>query len=130
MLGQDAALPRVTFTDRGTGMYVPTGRIVHAFRDALNAAGFRAYWGEDARAQAPDMGDLLLHETAVSWFQSTMRRGKPVVHPWEEPRAQWAARAARCVRRINQEYDVAGRCREFPSRLQQCKDKQGERLKK
>ena len=25
-------------------------------------------WGEDASVQSPDMGDVLLHETAVAWF--------------------------------------------------------------
>ena len=130
MLGPDTPLPRVVFTDRGTGMYAPSGQIVGAFREAVRDAGLRTFWGEDAKKQSPDMGDLLLHETAVSWFRGKMRREKPLTHPWEETRAQWAARAARCVRQINAEYDVAGLCREFPSRLQACKEKDGERLRK
>ena len=71
MLGRDAQLPRVLFTDRGTTMYAPSGHVVHAYSDAVSKAGFRLYWGADARRQSPDMGDLLLHETAVSWFRST-----------------------------------------------------------
>ena len=66
MLGPHARLPRVLFTDRGTGMYAPSGRIVHAFNEAVRQQGFRTFWGEDASRQAPDMPDLLLHETAVS----------------------------------------------------------------
>ena len=76
------------------------------------------------------MGDLPLHETAVSWFRSKMRREKPVVVPWAETRAQWTARAAKCLREINAKYNVAGLGRDFPSRLQQCKDNGGERLRK
>ena len=130
MLGREAQLPRVLFTDRGTGMYAPSGHVVHAYSDAVSKAGFRLYWGADARRQSPDMGDLLLHETAVSWFCSKMRREKPVVVPWAETRAQWTARAAKCLREINAKYNVAGLGRDFPSRLQQCKDNGGERLRK
>ncbi len=129
-LGQDAQLPRVLFTDRGTGMYAPSGRIVHAFNAAVKETGFRTFWGEDAAQQSPDMGDLLLHETAVSWFRSQMRKEKPQAVPWEETREQWIARANVCVRRINAKYDVEGLCREFLGRLQKCKEIDGGRLKK
>ena len=130
MLGKDALLPRVLFTDRGTGMYASNGHIVRDFANAADAAGFRTYWGCIAKRQAPDMGDLLLHETAVSWFRSKMRREKPSALPWCETRAQWTARAARCVAAINAEYDVAGLCREFPARLHDCKERGGDRIPK
>ena len=130
MLGEDALLPRVLFTDRGTGMYAANGYIVREFANAVDAAGFRTYWGSNAKTQAPDMGDLLLHETAVSWFRSKMRREKPAVLPWRETRAQWKARAARCVRAINAEYNVAGLCREFPARLLDCQERGGDRIPK
>lgn len=130
MLGKDALLPRVLFTDRGTGMYTANGNIVKKFAQAVETSGFRTYWGSNAKEQAPDMGDLLLHETAVSWFRSKMKREKPVVLPWCETRAQWKARAARCVKAINAEYDVAGLCRGFPARLADCQDRLGDRLPK
>ena len=76
------------------------------------------------------MGDLLLHETAVAWFRGKMRRTKPTVVPWEETRAQWAARASRCVRAINSEYNAKGLCAEFPARLRKCMENEGERLAK
>ena len=129
-LGSDAQLPRVLFTDRGTGMYVPSGRIVHVFNKAVTESGFRTFWGEDAAKQSPDMGDLLLHETAVSWFRSQMRREKPKKLPWEETRDEWEARAKVCVRRINAKYNVDGLCHQFLERLQQCKKQKGGRLKK
>ena len=42
-------------------------------------AGFKLYWGADARKQSPDMGDVLLHETAVSWFRKRMSAERPEV---------------------------------------------------
>ena len=72
----------------------------------------------------------MLHETAVSWFRSKMRREKPSVLPWLETRAQWKARAARCVRAINADYDVAALCREFPARLLDCQERGGDRIPK
>ena len=75
-------------------------------------------------------GDLWLHETVVAWFCGQMRRTKPQVLPWEETRTQWAARAQRCVRAINAEYNVASLCAEFLDRLQACMDHGGERLAK
>ena len=47
-----------------------------------------------------------------------------------QTRAQWAARAASCVRAINAEYNVSGLCAEFPDRLQACMDQEGDRLAK
>ena len=129
-LGKDAQLPRVLFTDRGTGMHAPSGRIVKAFNNAIKASGFRTFWGEGAAKQSPDMGDLLLHETAVSWFRSQMRREKPIKLPWEETREEWIARANVCVRRINAKYDGDGLCHRFLTRLRDCKNLDGGRLRK
>ena len=130
MLGHDARLPRNVFTDRGAGMYNPAGNIDAKYHDAIQATGFHVYWGADAKQQSPDMGDLLLHETAVAWFRRLMQKERPVVAPWEETVQQWTARAQRVVRYINKEYNVLGLCRKFPDRLQSCKDSGGERLRK
>lgn len=43
MLGDDAPLSRVLFIDRGTGMYAPIGRVVCAYSDAVDDAGFCLY---------------------------------------------------------------------------------------
>ena len=130
MLGEGAPLPRVLFTDRGTGMYTPNGHICRAYGNAVKAAGFRTYWGANASMQSADMGDLLLHETAVAWLRNRMRRERPVVLPWSETRAQWADRAARCERYINENYDAPGLCRRFPSRLRTCREREGDRIPK
>lgn len=128
MLGKEARLPRNVFTDRGTGLYIPTGRITTDYAEALAATG--SYWGDDAARQSPDMGDVLLHETAVSWFRKFMRQEKPVVAPWEETTQQWTARARRATQRLNKECDAASLCTEFPDRLQQVVDRKGDRLPK
>ena len=100
------------------------------YEAAVKEAGFKVYWGPDATRQSPDMGDLLLHETVVAWFRQRMKVEKPAVVPWEETQAQWIQRARRVVKYINENYDVAALCREFPHRLQKVVDGEGERLRK
>ena len=129
MFGANARLPRMLFTDRGTGMYIPLGQACTAFAETVADEGFHLYWGADATRQSPDMGDMLLHETAVSWIRARLRREKSEVHPWLESRAQWSVRVQRVVREINRDYDVAGLCRAFPTRLHKCVEALGERLR-
>ena len=130
MLGPDAHLPRTVFTDRGTGMYNPSGKIVRQYEEAIRRAGMRVFWGSDAWQQSPDMPDLLLHETAVAWFRRCMKLEWPVCAPWEETLPQWSQRARRVVEHINTNYDVKGLCSEFPQRLADVLDGDGERLRK
>ena len=127
MLGPRARMPRVLFTDRGTGMYSPAGHIVNAYDEALRGAGFRSFWGPDARAQAADMPDLLPHETAISWFRNLLRKEKPVRLPWEETKDEWITRTAAVLKRANRDYDVEALCKAFPKRLQECLDAGGGR---
>ena len=56
--------------------------------------------------------------------------GGLVVPPWEETLAHWTHRARRVTRAINREYNVAGLCREFPQRLADVVERQGDRLPK
>ena len=130
VLGKEARLPCTLFTDRGTGMYSPGGCVVREYEDAVEKAGLRLYWGPSAKKQAPDLGDVLLHETAVAWFRAKMRVAKPECLPWEETQDQWAARARKVVREINETCDVHGLCLEFPSRLQSLVESEGDRLRK
>jgi hypothetical protein len=130
MLGSQARLPNNVFTDRGTGMYIPIGKITREYSEALDQIGFQPYWGSDATRQSPDMGDVLLHETAVAWFRKAMRKEKPVVVPWEETTLQWTARARRAVQQVNKDYDASSLCKEFPKRLADVVDREGDRLPK
>ena len=96
MLGKDARFPKVLFTDRGTGMYSPQGYVVRDYAAAVEDSGFRLYWGAHAKQQSPDMGDVLLHETAVSWVRSQLRKTRPEGLPWEETSIAHS-RAARMI---------------------------------
>ena len=111
-------------------MYTSRGVIVNAYRDAIDEAGLRSYWGPDAAAQSPDMPDLLLHETAVSWFRLRMSKERPEGLPWHETQAQWSARARRVCQFVNSNYDVPSLCNEFPTRLKRTLECDGERLGK
>ena len=119
-LGEGQRMPRLIFTDRGTGMYSPAGRIVREYDHALRRGGWRPFFGPDAKLQAPDMGDLLPHETAVSWVRNRLRRMKPHQMPWEETEAQWASRVEAAVAYVNSHYNVDALCRSFPDRLRAC----------
>ena len=77
MLGDQVKKPRMVFSDRGPGFYqASTGRIVHAYKDALDANGFRPCAGEEAKWQPADLADMLMHETVAAWVRRYFR-----VHP-------------------------------------------------
>ena len=129
MLG-NTPLPRMLFTDRGTGMYTPARKVATQFHRAVIDAGFTVFRGEDASVQSPDMGDVLLHETVVAWFRKRMREEPPAGAPWEETQRGWGVRARRAVAAINENCQVSALCREFPQRLQALVDGEGKRLPK
>ena len=123
--------PRVVFVDRGKGFFnTRTGRIVPAFKDALDAAGLEAFWGDSAAARPGQLQEVMLHETAVAWFRKRMRAERPVRAPWDETLGEWSRRARRAVSYVNANYDVAGLCKGFPERLQALAEAEGERLRK
>ena len=129
MLGARAVLPTVLMSDRGTGMYAPSGHVTRAYDCAARRCGFKLFWGADAKQQAPDMPDLLLHETAVSWLRGVLRKTKPVVPPWRESPAQWSRRMMDAVAVVNDgTKDVDGLCMQFVDRLEECLAKRGARL--
>ena len=109
-------------------MYSPQGYIVGYYAQALEEAGLKTFWGNDASEQAADMPDLLLHENAVGMFRKRMRKEKPVVVPWKETVDMWAERAAKVVRWMNEGDSLKRLCRRFPERVQACSDAGGERL--
>ena len=82
------------------------------------------------RAQPPDVADVVLHETAISWLRVEEEQTPPT-RPWEETPKQLAVRLQRGVSRINKDFDVRGLCMEFPDRLHTLvKKKGGDRLPK
>ena len=122
--------PHVLFTDRGAGFYNPgSGRITDQYRAALATNGLQAFQGEDAAVQPGKLSDLMLHEAAVSWIRVLLSSTIPA-RPWEESPAQLIARLKRIAGRINAEYDVAGLCRELPTRVEELARRGGGKLTK
>ena len=62
------------------GQYHPsTGSITPEYIEALTDNEFSAWAGDRAKWQPPDIPDLLLHETAISWARKYLRYN-PEVH--------------------------------------------------
>ena len=58
--------PDILFVDKGRGFYSPQGRIVKKFKDASEEHDLQVFHGDDASLLPGSMGDVYLHETAVS----------------------------------------------------------------
>ena len=130
MLGSDTAKPKVLYSDRGSGMYVPrTGQATGGYAEAVEAQGFRLYGGTDNKGQPADLADVLLHETAVSHVQKRIRLTRPR-KPWLETREQFVARVQRIAKEVNKSVDLVGICCEYPTRLRTLVEKKGDRLRK
>ena len=132
MVGPDAALPRILFSDRGPGFYQgSTGHITQHYEAALRRNGFRPFAGHDASSQPPDVPDVLLHETVAAWIRNYLR-----VHPFSRSgsldvqEAKLRVVLKECCQHINAQYDVDGLCHGFPERLRKLVDEtKGDRLK-
>eukprot|EP00973_Karenia_brevis_P019988 2743556-Karenia_brevis.AAC.1 len=75
------------------------------------------------------MGDVLLHETAVSWVRYKLERTLPTT-PWTETVEQFSARLKQIAQDINSNHNVEGLCWKFPGRVQEVIDREGDRLSK
>lgn len=132
MVGRSEALPRVICSDRGPGFYQSsTGHITNEYCAALKRHGFRAFAGEDASSQPPDVPDVLVHETAVAWIRvylkkhSFSKRGS-----LDDQEQKLRGILAECVQHINSNHDVDGLCRAFPGRLEKLVNvTKGDRLR-
>ena len=135
MLGPGAKLPRIIFSDRGPGFFHRKwGTITSDYDFACREGGFRPWAGTNSkkglRAQPRDSGDVLLHETAISWLRREEEKARPL-KPWEETPGDLDKRLQRVLKRINKEFDVCGLCMQLPSRLQSLVDvTHGDRLAK
>ena len=70
--------PNVIFVDRGNGFYVQTtGDVTPAYKAALRDNGLRNYMGDNCGMQPGQLGDVLLHETAVAWVRRRERQTVP-----------------------------------------------------
>jgi hypothetical protein len=85
--------------------------------------------GENCGSQCGQLGDALLHETAVSWIRRRERMTLPA-QAWEETYEEFGVRMKGIVSDFNTRYDVCGLCHEFPERIQSLIDSGGAPLKK
>ena len=124
-------LPKIVMTDRGPGLFqASSGTIVAAYRDALHANGFKPFAGEEAKWQPPDVPDVLLHETVVSWVRAYFRKQPFKWLPTVEDNMKlFKMRLKKCEAHINKTYDVVGLCKSFPKRLDALIDVGGDRLR-
>jgi hypothetical protein len=122
--------PRMLFVDRGKGFYArSTAKITPPFKAALRQHHLTAFMGDDAGAQPGTLAQLLLHETAVAWVRARQTITTPK-KPWTETREAFGERLRAIARHINTQYRVDDLCREFPGRIQQLIDVEGDNLKK
>ena len=98
----------------------PERPITGDYETACREGGFKPWVGTNAkkgpRAQPPDIGDVLLHETAISWLRREEERTRPR-KPWEETPEELGKRFHRAVCRVNADFNVCGLCMQFPDRL-------------
>ena len=85
--------------------------------------------GEDASVQPGSVGDMLLHETTVAWIRRRLTETTPP-NSWKETRSQYGTRLREVCKYINDQYDVDNLCREFPDRVADLKNREGDKLRK
>lgn len=121
------ALPRVIMTDRGKGFFRTNGgSITPEYAQALRRSGFRALQGDNAGQQCGNLGDMMLHETAVSWLRDLMTKSTPK-NAQNESRDEYVSRLRDACRTANAKHHVQGLCKGFNKRLQQLVDSEGDR---
>jgi hypothetical protein len=127
MLGDQVKKPRVVFSDRGPGFYqASTGRIVHAYKGALGANGFRPFAGEEAKWQPADLADMHTHEAVAAWVRRYFR-----VHPdtktadLDRNCKSFLNGMKDCEKYINEHYEILQLCGSMPARLQMLIDAKG-----
>ena len=133
MLGSGARLPRTIFSDRGPGFFHRKwGTITGDYESACRECGFQPWAGTNSkkgpRAQPRDIGDVLLHETAISWLRREEENTRPCT-PWRETPVELEHRMLAAVRHINKEFDVRGLSLQFPERLRTLVVTDGDRLR-
>ena len=124
-----AKVPNVVFVDRGNGFYVQaSGDITPSYQAALKDYGLRNFMSDNCGLQPGQLGDVLLHETAVGWIRRRERKSVPA-RAWQESREALALRLKGIVREFNSKYDVESLCRKFPARIKLLVDGGGKKLR-
>ena len=122
--------PRVVMSDRGPAFYhTGSGQITPEYKAALQSNGLRPMMGDDARVQSGDSQEVMLHETAVAWLRRRLALTLPA-KPWLETREEFGSRLKQCAQHVNDTYDVESLCRDFPQRIDELIEREGNRLRK
>ena len=125
-----ASQPKTLFVDRGQGFYEKNyGKITPKFKEALQRNRFKAYYGDNAKAQPGAMHELMLHETAVAWIRYEEQKTRPM-EPWREKVAEFASRMKAIALDINKRHKVDNLCKALPKRVQMLIDAEGDRIGK
>ena len=122
-------MPKKVFTDHGLGFFHPNGAITAEWQAGLAKAGLRAYQGDDAGVQPGQVGDVLLHETAVSWLRTGLTATIPA-SPETETEDAYYARLQKVCADVNRRNDVAGLCKDFRAHLEKVVEKEGDAIGK
>ena len=123
--------PLLFFTDRGPGFYHPsTGNICQEYLAALQQHGFQPWAGECSKWQPPDIADVLLHETAVSWARHYMKKHPFKLSPSMDTNFTKLCKLVQsAANHANSNYAVANLCHDLPKRLESLVCTGGDRLR-
>ena len=125
-----ASQPKILFVDRGQGFYEKNyGKITPGFKEALRRNRFKAYNGDNAKAQPGAMQEIMLHETAVSWIRHLEAQTRPK-EPWNESVTQYSSRMKMIARDINNRHKVDNLCKALPRRVGLLLEAEGDRISK
>ena len=131
MLGRDATYPDHVFTDRGPGYYNPSSATISPdYLAALKQQGLKPWAGDHGKWQPPDLPDVLLHETAVSWIRKFLKQHPVKLGQSVEVNTDLLkAVLQEACDNINNYYEVEDLCNDLPERLKALVETGGERLK-
>lgn len=79
--------PDILLTDRGKSFFdACTGKITQECKQAAKDVGFKVSQGDDASAQPGQskLGQVILHETAVSWSPKSLHQCRQQSSGWKE----------------------------------------------
>ena len=88
-----------------------------------------AFMGGNAARQPVSLQELMLREAAVTGLLRGLTWSLPA-KPWEETVEDYSARLRDVVRKVNEEYNVEGLCRELPDRVEALYSAEGGKLRK
>ena len=108
-----------------------TGVITTEYKEAAREANLKVFQADDASIQPgqANLGQLLLHETGVSWVRYRLARTLPA-KAWEESVDEFGTRLRSIANDINSQLNVEGLCKEFPSRVEAVLEQGGDNIAK